>query len=129
MIAYEQLRFFFLFIINGIIIGIVFDFFRALRKNFNTPDVITYLEDIAFWLISGIISILFIFIFNQGEIRNYTVLGIIFGIILYILLFTQVISKVLVNVIKYIKIVLSFILKPFNYILKKLYKILMRFYK
>ena len=38
----NQAYLFCIFIINGIIIGILFDFFRILRKTFNTSDLITY---------------------------------------------------------------------------------------
>ena len=39
---------FIIFILNGFIIGILFDIFRILRKSFKTPDSITYIEDIIF---------------------------------------------------------------------------------
>ena len=34
-----------IFMISGLIIGILFDLFRILRKSFKTPDIITYIED------------------------------------------------------------------------------------
>lgn len=127
--AYEQLKFFSLFILNGIIIGTIFDFFRALRRTFKTSDIITYIEDIIFWIISGILSISFIFIFNQGEIRGYTVIGIILGIILYILLFSNFIITLLTKIFKFLKSVIIFIFKPFTYIFKWINKIFKRFYE
>lgn len=122
MVAYEQLKFFSLFILNGIIIGIIFDFFRALRRTFKTSDIITYIEDILFWVISGILSISFIFIFNQGEIRGYTVIGIILGIILYILLLSRSIITVLTKIFKFLRSIIVFTCKPFTYIFKRFYK-------
>jgi len=56
---------FIIFIINGIINGILFDCFRIARKSFKTSDVITYVEDILFWIIAGIITLYFIFVFNN----------------------------------------------------------------
>lgn len=56
---------FIIFIINGIIIGLLFDCFRIIRKSFKTSDMITYIEDILFWIIAGIITLYFIFIYNN----------------------------------------------------------------
>ena len=56
---------FIVFILNGILIGLLFDIFRILRKSFKTPDFITYIEDILFWILTGIITLYFIFIFNN----------------------------------------------------------------
>ena len=58
---------FIIFVLNGFIIGIFFDIFRILRKSFKTPDVITYMQDIAFWILSGLIILYSIFKFNSGE--------------------------------------------------------------
>ncbi len=127
--AYEQLKFFSLYILNGIFIGIIFDFFRALRKTFKTADIVTYIEDIIFWIVSGILSITFIFIFNQGQIRSYTIIGIILGIILYILLFSRIIMILLTKILGYTKSTMISIFKPFTYIFKGINKIFKRFYK
>ncbi|MBR3153009.1 MAG: spore cortex biosynthesis protein YabQ [Clostridia bacterium] len=48
----SQYQIFIIFILLGIFLSFIFDLFRILRKSFKTPDIITYLEDIAFWLIS-----------------------------------------------------------------------------
>ena len=55
MMVTNQAYLFCIFIINGIIIGILFDFFRILRKTFKTSDLITYIEDSLFWILTGII--------------------------------------------------------------------------
>ena len=67
----NQAYLFCIFIINGIIIGILFDFFRILRKTFKTSDLITYIEDSLFWILTGIIILYSIFVFNSGEIRFF----------------------------------------------------------
>ena len=41
----NQANLFLIFTINGILIGLLFDIFRILRKSFKTPDIITYIED------------------------------------------------------------------------------------
>ncbi|MBR1653557.1 MAG: spore cortex biosynthesis protein YabQ [Clostridia bacterium] len=41
------------FFITGICISIIFDIFRISRKEFKTANIIIYLEDILFWILSG----------------------------------------------------------------------------
>ncbi len=60
-----------IFLVSGIIIGILFDFFRILRRSFKTPDAITYIQDILFWLLTGAFLLYIIFYFSLGEIRLY----------------------------------------------------------
>jgi len=73
----SQAHLFYIFILTGILIGIIFDIFRVLRKSFKTSDLITYIEDIIFWLLSGSLLFFTIYKFNNGEVRNYVLLGII----------------------------------------------------
>lgn len=115
---------FLLFIINGICIGIFFDIFRILRKTFKTRDWITYLEDIIFWILSGCITLYFIFVFNQGEIRLYIFLGILLGVILYILSISKYFIKLNVIIIETIKSVLGKIITILFYPIKKIVKLL-----
>ena len=45
---FSQEEIFLLFFIIGIIIGLIFDFFKVLRKSFKTKDIITFIEDLLF---------------------------------------------------------------------------------
>ena len=99
----NQALLFFIFVINGLLIGIVFDIFRILRISFKTKDFVTYIEDIAFWLITGAIVLYSIFIFNNGEIRFFIFIGIIIGVILYMMLFSSNVIKISVLIIKFLK--------------------------
>ena len=65
----NQSYIFLVFVIVGMIIGILFDFFRILRKSMKTKDFVTYIEDILFCIITGIIIIYSIFYFNSGELE------------------------------------------------------------
>lgn len=48
MYNFSQEQVFIFFFIIGIIIGLILDFFRAIRKVFKTPDNLTLFEDILF---------------------------------------------------------------------------------
>ncbi len=114
---------FLMFILNGILIGLLFDIFRIFRKSFKTPDFITCLEDILFWLISGLILLYTIFKFNNGELRLYIFLGLCLGILIYMLVFSKVFVKVSVYIINIVKrIFYIIILAPIKFFTKFLRK-------
>lgn len=117
---------FFIFVLNGCLIGIIFDFFRILRKSFKTSDIITYIEDILFWILTGISILYFIFVFNNGEIRLFMFLGIAVGITLYMLIFSSFFIKINVTIILFFKKIIIKILKiiliPFKFIKKTFFK-------
>lgn len=124
----NQAYLFLIFIVNGIIIGVLFDFFRILRKSFKTSDFMTYLEDFLFWILTGVIILYTIFIFNNGEIRLFMFLGIGIGIISYVLTLSSYVIKINVAIIDFFKKILSkifrILVQPFKWIyelLKKLF--------
>ena len=63
---YTQIYLFTIFLLNGLIIGLLFDFFRILRKAIKTPDVITYIEDALFWILTG-----FLILYLQIPIKPF----------------------------------------------------------
>lgn len=121
----NQVYTFFIFILNGLLIGLLFDTFRILRKSFKTSNIITNLQDIAFWILTGLILIYSVFKFANGELRLYIFLGILLGYILYLLVFSKIYIKVSVNVILFIKKTLHYIIiVPIAFILKIITKII-----
>lgn len=120
----SQANLFLIFVINGVIIGLLFDIFRILRKSFKTSDIITTTEDILFWIITGIIILYSVFVFNNGEIRFFMFIGIFLGVGLYMLLLSHYIIKASVAIIKIIKRIVAFILKIVIYPIQSIYKII-----
>ena len=99
----NEIYIFLLFILTGMSIGILFDIFRILRKSFKTIDFITYIQDFLFWLLAGAILLYSIFSFNNGELRGYIFIGVILGIILYMLILSKYFVKVSVAIINILK--------------------------
>lgn len=122
----NQAYLFFIFALNGILIGLLFDFFRISRKVFDTNDVVTYIEDILFWILAGAIVLYSIFVFNNGEIRLYMFLGIILGAFVYMLFISSYIIKINVRIINVLKKVFGILMIPFKFIYKLLQKILLK---
>lgn len=111
MISSEIVKFLFFILIGGII-GIIFDLFRILRKCFKTSDIITYIHDLMFLLISALILLFSIFIVNNGEIRGYMFLGIALGIVVYLISISKYIINICTKIILFIrKIIINPIMK------------------
>ena len=106
--AGNQAYLFLIFTLIGIIIGFLFDIFRILRKSFKTNDIITYIEDIIFWIISGIILIYAMCKFTDGELRFYTIIGLSLGAIIYLLTVSKYVIKISVFVINILKKILLY---------------------
>lgn len=123
-----QLYSFLAYLVSGMIIGIFFDIFRILRKSFNTPDIITYLEDILFWLFTGIFLLLVLFKFSNGQLRIYNVLGLLIGVIFYMLTISKFFIKVNVTIITFIKNIIYKIIKIVLYPIKYIFKIIKKLF-
>lgn len=126
----NQAYLFMMFIVNGVLIGFLFDIFRILRKTFKTNDIITYIEDISFWILTGLLTLYFVFYYNNGEIRFYIFLGIILGILVYILTISKYIIKFSVTIINFVKDTISKVIKfvfyPLKLVINFLRKLLFR---
>ena len=122
----EQLLNFTYFIIIGMILGIIFDIFRILRRIFKTSDILTNIEDILFGVMTGIILLSSIFLINNGQLRLYIFIGIFVGILIYLLVFSKFFIKINVWIINYIKKIILFITKPFIILLKWLKKLFLK---
>ena len=68
LMAGNQAYLFLMFVLNGVFIAILFDFFRILRKTFKTKNMITYIEDVLFWIITGLSIIFSMYKFSDRRI-------------------------------------------------------------
>lgn len=118
--AGNQTYLFIVFTIVGIIIGILFDIFRILRKSFKTKDIVTYMEDILFWILTGIIILFSMYKFSNGELRFFMIIGIIMGTLMYMITFSRYVIKISVFIIKIIKTIIVYPVKVVEKILKKI---------
>ena len=116
----NQAYLFIIFIVDGILIGLLFDLFRISRKVIKTSNFVTYIEDIIFWLLTGFIILYSIFVFNNGELRLYMFLGIILGTIIYMLFISSYIIKINIKIINILKKILKILLTPINFIINLL---------
>jgi spore cortex biosynthesis protein YabQ len=108
----SQIYPFFYSISSGIFIAFLYDIFRIKRKVVGSGKISILIEDFLYWLFAGIIIFITIFCGCNGILRGYIFIGIIFGVILYIV----VLSK---SIIKFGIFLLTEFLRPIFFIISK----------
>lgn len=91
----HQVNVFFLYVLAGFSCGIFFDIQRVLRKMLAADVARTFIEDLLFALFTVFMAIAPGFIYNNGEMRYYQIVGILCGGIVYAVILSSVIKKIL----------------------------------
>lgn len=119
--AQNQAYLFLVFSLTGVAIGILFDFFRILRRSIKTSNLATYIQDILFWILTGIIVLYSIWYFNNGELRIFVFLGLIIGLLIYMTTLSSIIVKIFT---KLLVILINILKVPFKMIYSLISKII-----
>lgn len=120
----EQTKLFFTILILGMGIGLVYDIFRILRKLFKHPDYLTHLEDFIYWVFVTFMMFYFILTRNYGELRLFSIIGSVIGMVLYFLTLSIFFIEVSLVIIGIIKRILFIVFKIIYVPLKIIYVIL-----
>lgn len=123
--AQNQAYLFLVFSLTGVAIGILFDFFRILRRSIKTSNIITYIEDVLFWILTGILILYNIWYFNDGEIRVYMFLGIILGVLVYMSTLSNIFVRIFTKVLRYIIKILEIPFKTITTIFRKIITVIL----
>lgn len=118
----SQIGIFLIYLIAGVLICLLYDIFRALRKTVKTPDLVTYIEDTIFWILVAIFLIYLIFVLNSGEIRFFMFIAICLGEIVYYFTLSKYFMNISVHILTFVKIIvkklLSILLIPLKLFLR-----------
>lgn len=125
----EQTQIFIIFVIVGIIISFLFDIFRILRKVYKFSNMLIYMQDILFWLLTGIIILQAIFKFNSGDIRIFLFLGIFVGVFIYISLFSIYVIKIGSFILKLINTLIRKLINVFKVPICKILNLMVKYYR
>ena len=104
--AHFEMMSFLVSIITAGVIGINFDFFRALSKNGKKA-----IWDVIMWSVSLAIVIFVWFHIFFGRLRWYMIVAVIFGMVLYFFLFSKYVFLIIDFLLTKIRVIFSFILK------------------
>lgn len=100
-------------VLFGLFIALIYEIFKVDRKLFKRSTATVFLGDIAFFIISALISFCLLLVCANGQVRVYLLISEILGFVIFRLTFSKIINLVfkyinkLVNKvrIKYIKLI------------------------
>lgn len=119
----SQLLDFFEFVIIGVIISIIFDFFRAYRSARKTNDFIVLLQDFIYFFLVTIIIVISIINILDSNLRGYIFFAIILGIFVYISILSKFFLKIYNAFFKTISYIIELIILPLKLCIQFFYKI------
>ena len=99
----SQARLFLTSIQIGMMMGIVFDLVRIIRKIIKHPNFFVQIEDMLYWIFCGFTGFYMLYICNYADIRPYIFMGIILGAIFYFLTFSIIFMGIMTRIINYVK--------------------------
>lgn len=121
-----ELKVFILTLAGGILSGFLYDVFRIFRRVKKTGQIMTFTQDILYWVLNIVVVFGVIFYANYGRLRWYEFFGIILGVLLYQYALSQFIIKISVTVIHFFQKVLKWILKILIYPFYLIYRLTYR---
>ncbi len=119
-----QVNLIFYSILAGILTGFLFDIYRIIR-GFENPDVIiTFIEDILFWLFAGILVFIFLLYTSYLYMGGYLYLYIAMGLYIYLKFASKYLLKIQYKLIKIVsktfRIMKNLMIYPFELIVYKI---------
>ncbi len=115
-------------IIAGIVLGALFDSYRLLRGFSNPNRILTFFEDMLFWIFSSIAIFIFLLYTNYAFMEIYVYIYMYLGVFCYIKFISKFYIYMQYNLIKYItktlRVLKNFFLYPvqlgINYFITKI---------
>lgn len=103
----NQFEIFFIAIIFGAVLGIIYDFLTIHRIITNSDRLSVTLQDIIFFALGGILSFLFIMVVTGGNIRSYIIVAEFLGFLMYHVTLGRIFIKIFSKIIFRIKRIFS----------------------
>lgn len=119
-----ELRFFGISVFWGMLLLVLYDLLRILRRIMKHNNFIIAIEDIFFWITCSILIFRMMYQQNNGIIRGFSILAMLLGMLLYHECLSErlvtILSSILNKVIQGISKLISLFLRPLRYIIKKI---------
>lgn len=104
---------------------LLYDCFRILRRVFPHGTIWIGIEDFLYWMVCTVAVFVMLYTQNDGKIRGYAIGGIAVGMLLYYGLFSRLVIRVNVLVLKAVTGAIgktaAVVFRPFRFIGKKIH--------
>ncbi|WP_077368915.1 spore cortex biosynthesis protein YabQ [Anaerosalibacter sp. Marseille-P3206] len=115
-----QLYIFLTLFYGGLIIGLLFDIYKAFRYFIKPNKLKTFIGDLLFWIMVVAITFYILIKSSFGELRGYLFVGLCLGVFLYIKILSKIIYPLCIKILKFIFIILErlykILLLPFSFL-------------
>lgn len=103
---YGQIDTFLYTLLTGIILGVIFDFYRVFRGICRPHIWITSITDLMYWLLATILVFVALLVGNSGEVRLYVFIGLLLGVVLYYRLASRVVICLVLKALKIVQLIM-----------------------
>ena len=90
-------------VVLGMLLGAVYDVFRALRLSIKHPEWVVFFEDAVYILIFGTAYYSYCTELCRGQIRFFVLVAMLIGFAAYIMTLGRLVSKIVAEVVKIAK--------------------------
>jgi len=94
-------------VLTGAAIGVLYDFFRLIRKTVPHKPLVVQIEDVLFWVIATIGMFYFLLHRNFGEIRAFALIGALCGAVLYFTTLSRLMLPAATAIVNFLKRVIA----------------------
>jgi spore cortex biosynthesis protein YabQ len=122
----EQVQTFALTIALGMFIGIGYDCLRGLKTVIRFTRPAMFVTDLLFWIVMTAVVFVSLLSSNWGEVRAYVFIGLGTGGILYVLLASRPVYRLILCIYSAIAAVIRFFLRPVRWAAQKVSAIIAR---
>lgn len=111
-----QIQFFTLAMMSmsGILLGIVFDVYRAVCGQLRVSRWILSLLDLVYWAFATVFVFRVLYYSNQGQLRFFVFLGLVIGTLLYFWLISSITIQFVLWLIRVIQAIINFGIRCFQ---------------
>ncbi|HBF9370692.1 TPA: hypothetical protein KO297_002329 [Clostridioides difficile] len=104
MIPFTQdVSIFYATIYGGILIGVLFDFYRGLRGNFKFINYFAIIFDVLFWFLATVIIFVTINLTEFFALRYYHFVALFIGFILYYNTISKIVLSIINKIIRFVR--------------------------
>lgn len=103
----EQAWLFLSTVVIGFFIGFLYDIFRVLRRTVPHRAFVVQIEDVLYWGCASVLMFYFMLFRNYGEIRFFSIVGAVVGVVLYFCSLSRVFMSAAVAFIEFMKKVVA----------------------
>jgi spore cortex biosynthesis protein YabQ len=122
----RQITLFIFSLLSGMLVGIFFDVYRVLRGFEEPGTMITAIQDMLFWILTGIIVFIFMMYTNYAYMSFNVFVYNGIGLIIYLKLFSHVFilgyGKILNAILAIFRVIFYYLFYPIRIIFHKIIK-------